>query len=75
MRAFCANTAQRSEPFSKPTIMTSQYKPSVPVPEKAETREEEKELYMAAWINKRKPTSRGKSAIGSKNGDAFFCKC
>lgn len=55
--------------------MTFQYKPSVPVTEKAETREEEKELYMAAWINKRKPKSGGKSAIESKNGETFFCKC
>lgn len=55
--------------------MTSRYKPSVPVTEKAETREGAKELYMAAWVNKRKPKSGGKSAIGSKNGATFFCKC
>lgn len=75
MLAFCANIVQRSARFSKPTIMTSQYKPSVPVTEKAETREEEKELYMAAWINKRKPKSGGNSAIESKNGETFLRKC
>lgn len=75
MLAFCANIVQRSARLSQPTIMTSRYKPSVPVTEKAETREEEKELHMATWINKRKPKSGGNSAIGSKNGETFLRKC
>lgn len=77
MLTFCTNIVQWSAQLSNPTIMTSLYKPSVPVTEKAKVRHtgRKKELYMAAKKNKVKAKSRGDSVIKPKNDKTLLQNC